>query len=388
MSKRKICVVTGTRAEYGLLYWLMKEIENDSELELQIVATGMHLSPEFGLTYKVIEKDGFSINEKVEMLLSGDTSVAITKSIGLATIGFADTFSRLNPDLLVVLGDRYEILAAAQSAMVARIPIAHIAGGDTTEGAIDEAIRHSITKMSHLHFVTNETAAHRVLQMGENPKHVYNVGSPGIDQINKLKLISLRELEQSLDFKFREKNVLVTYHPVTLDSQPASEQMMEILKALDNFGSDLGILLTKPNSDTDGRELIRLIDEYVSTHSNAKSFTSMGYERYLNAIAHVDAVVGNSSSGLYEVPSFKKPTVNIGDRQKGRLQASSVINCEPTASEIQVAINYAFNMDCSNAINPYGNGNSTHKILSIIKGIFDYSCLLKKHFFKVEFKNE
>lgn len=387
MSNKKICVVTGTRAEYGLLYWLMKEIDSNPQMELQIVATGMHLSPEFGLTYKIIEQDGFNINEKVEMLLSGDTPVAVTKSIGLATIGFADTFERLKPDLLIILGDRYEMLAAAQAAMVARIPIAHIAGGDTTEGAIDEAIRHSITKMSHLHFVTNDIAAQRVIQMGENPKHIYTVGSPGIDQIKRLSLMSKVELEESLNFNFLNRNLLVTFHPVTLDSQPASEQFEELLKALDNLEEDVGIIFTKPNSDTDGRILIRMIDEYVSKHSNAKSYTSLGQLRYLSTIKYVDAVVGNSSSGLYEVPSFKIPTVNIGDRQRGRLQASSVINCEPLARDIEEAIHKAFNLNCSNVINPYGDGNSSSRILYVLKSRENYKSLLKKHFFKVEYRD-
>lgn len=384
MFKRKVCVVTGTRAEYGLLYWLMKELQNDPQFYLQIIVTGMHLSPEFGLTYKVIEQDGFNINEKVEMLLSGDTSVAITKSIGLATIGFAESYERLKPDLLIILGDRYEILAAAQAAMVARIPIAHIAGGDTTEGAIDEAIRHSITKMSHLHFVTNYIAAKRVQQMGENPKHIYNVGSPGIDQIKRLSLMSKEDLEKSLEFNFKSKNLLVTFHPVTLDTQPASEQFAELLKALDNLGDDIGIIFTKPNSDTDGRILISMIDDYESKHSHVKSYTSLGQLRYLSTIAQVDAVVGNSSSGLYEVPSFKKPTVNIGDRQKGRLQASSVINCNTIAKDITNAILKVFQFECSNTINPYGDGNSSTRIISIIKNIDDYHSLLKKRFFKVE----
>jgi UDP-hydrolysing UDP-N-acetyl-D-glucosamine 2-epimerase len=383
MSRRKVCIVTGTRAEYGLLHLLMKEIANDTELELQIVATGMHLSPEFGLTYQIIEDDGFEINEKVEMLLSGDTPVAITKSIGLATIGFADAFERLKPDLLVVLGDRYEMLAAAQSAMVARIPIAHIAGGDTTEGAIDEAIRHSITKMSHLHFVTNDISAQRVLQMGENPKHVYNVGSPGIDQIKCIDLIAKEKLEEALGFRFREKNVLVTFHPVTLDSQPAPDQFEELLRALDRLGDEVGIIITKPNSDTNGRALIQMIDDYVNKRSNAKSYTSLGQLKYLSTMAVVDAVVGNSSSGLYEAPSFKKPTVNIGDRQKGRLLASSIINCEPIAKDIESAIQKAFELDCSNTMNPYGNGDSVPQMISIIKNIKDYYVLLKKHFYKV-----
>lgn len=384
MSRRKICVVTGTRAEYGLLYWLMKEIQNDPDLELQIIATGMHLSPEFGLTYKVIEQDGFIINEKIEMLLSSDTPVGIAKSIGLATIGFADALERLRPDILVLLGDRYEILAAAQAAMVAKIPIAHISGGDTTEGAFDEAIRHSITKMSHLHFVTNEAAARRVRQLGENPEHIYNVGSPGLDHIKRLKLLSREELEKAIDFKLKAKNLLITFHPVTLDIQPAAEQFQELLNALDCFGDEVGLIFTNPNSDTEGRILIRMIDDYVATRPNAKAYTSLGQLLYLSAIAHVDAVVGNSSSGLYEVPSFQKPTVNIGDRQKGRLQASSIINCPPVASDIVLAIKKAFVLDCSNTINPYGDGNTSVKILSKLKEISNPKNLLKKHFFEVD----
>lgn len=383
MSKRKICVVTGTRAEYGLLYRLMKEIEQDPELKLQIVVTGMHLSPEFGLTYKVIEEDGFVINEKVEMLMSSDTAVGITKSIGIGVIGFADALDRLKPDILILLGDRYEILAAAQAALIARIPIAHIAGGDTTEGAYDESIRHSITKMSHIHFVTNEKAAQRVRQMGENPEFIYNVGSPGIDQIKRLKLLNREELEAALYYKFKEKNLLITFHPVTLDDDPSVKQFQELLDALELLGKNVGLIFTKPNSDSDGRILIKMIDDFVSSHPNAKAFISLGQLKYLSTVAVVDAVVGNSSSGLYEVPSFKKPTINIGDRQKGRLQASSIINCNPVKEEILEAINKAYASDCSNAVNPYGDGNSSQRIVSYLKQIKDYNLILKKHFFEV-----
>jgi len=381
--KRKVCVVTGTRAEYGLLYWLMKGIQDNPDLELQIIVTGMHLSPEFGLTYKVIEEDGFVIDEKVEMLLSSDTPVGITKSIGLGVIGFADALDRLKPEILVLLGDRYEILAVAQAALIARIPIAHVAGGDTTEGAFDEAIRHSITKMSHLHFATNEASACRVRQLGENPEHVFNVGHPGLDHIKRLKLLGRRQLEESLDFKLRERNLLITFHPVTLDTQPAAEQFQELLEALDSIGPDVGLIFTKSNADTDGRVLIRMIDEYVARRSHAEAYTSLGQLRYLSTISHVDAVVGNSSSGLYEVPSFKKPTVNIGDRQKGRLQAASVINCRSVAGEIKRAILEAFEKDCSTVVNPFGEGDSSAKILNELKQVPDFSILLKKHFFEV-----
>lgn len=384
-NRRKFCVVTGTRADYGLLYWLMKEFQDDPDLELQIVATGMHLSPEFGLTYKIIEDDGFIINAKVEMLLSSDTPVGITKSMGLAAIGFADALDRLKPDIIVILGDRYEIFAAAQAALIARTPIAHIAGGDTTEGAFDEAIRHSITKMAHLHFVTNEVSSRRVRQMGENPEHIFNVGSPGIDQFKRLKLLKKEELEQSLGFKFREKNLLITFHPVTLDFQSAAEQFQELLEALDKLEIEVGLIFTKPNSDTDGRSIIKMMDDYAAKHNNAKVFTSLGQSRYLSTIACVDAVVGNSSSGLYEVPSFKKPTINIGDRQKGRLQAASVINCEPVSGIIKEAIREAFEKDCSDTVNPYGDGNSSKRIVSVLKQVLNPRSLLKKRFFEVNF---
>jgi len=388
MPKRKICVVTGSRAEYGLLYWLMKEIQADPDLQLQICATGMHLSPEFGLTYKVIEADGFAIAAKVEMLLSSDTPVGIAKSMGLGVIGFADALERLSPDILVLLGDRYEIFAAAQAAMVARVPIAHIAGGDVTEGAFDEAIRHSITKMAHLHFVTNELSAHRVRQLGENPAYIFNVGSPGLDYIKRMKFLGRCELEEALDFKFREKNLLVTFHPVTLESQPAESQFQELLTALDSLGQNVGIIFTKPNSDTDGRAIIRLMDQYVASHANAKAYTSLGQARYLSAMSQVDAVVGNSSSGLYEAPSLGRPTVNIGDRQKGRLQATSVINCRQEAVAIAEAISHALVSNCSGTVNPYGDGNSSVRIKDHRKKIVHPSELLKKHFFDLAVDHE
>jgi UDP-hydrolysing UDP-N-acetyl-D-glucosamine 2-epimerase len=383
VNKRKLCVVTGTRAEYGLLYGLMKEINQDSSFELQLVVTGMHLSPEYGLTYQEIQEHGFQITAKVEMLMSSDTPVGTAKSIGLGVIGFAEVFERLRPDLLIIFGDRFEMLAAAQAAMVANIPIAHIAGGDITEGAFDEAIRHSLTKMSHLHFVTNPQSGQRVKQLGENPKNIYMVGSPGIDNIKRLKLIPRSQLEKELNFTFLAKNLLVTFHPVTLDSLSSTGQFMELLKALENFIEHTGIIFTKPNSDPTGRELTKLLDDYVKNHANCKLYTSLGQLRYLSTMAQVDAVVGNSSSGLYEAPSLKKPTVNIGDRQKGRLNASSVIHCQPVAQAIEAAILQAFEMDCFNVVNPYGDGESSRQIFNILKGITNYHDLLKKHFFEI-----
>ena len=381
MPKRKICIVTGTRAEYGLLYCLMKEIQADPELELQIIATGMHLAPEFGLTYKVIEADGFVIDFKVEMLLASDTVVGITKSIGLGVIGFADALETLKPDLLVLLGDRFEILAAAQAALVARLPIAHLFGGDTTEGAFDEAIRHSITKMAHLHFVSNEQSAARVRQMGENPDYVYNFGSTGIDLIKRVERLSRDEIEKQIGYTFQKKNLLVTFHPATLEEHSPESQFQELLDALDQLGSNTGVIFTYPNADTAGRALIPMIDSFVAEHPQAKAYASLGQLRYLSVMAQVDAVVGNSSSGLYETPSFKIPTVNIGDRQKGRLQAASVINCAVDSNLIGEAINAAFAMDCSAVVNPFGDGDSSQKVKDILKNSQLDETLLKKHFF-------
>lgn len=382
-TRRKICVITGSRAEYGLLYWLLREIQDDPDLELQLIAAGMHLSPEFGLTYKIIEQDGFRIAAKVEMLLSSDTPVGIAKSMGVGIMGFADALERLAPDLMVVLGDRFEILAAVQAALVARIPVAHVAGGDITQGAFDDAIRHSITKMSHLHFVTNEEAGQRVRQLGENPAHIFNVGSPGIDYIKRLSLLGRAELQTALNFHLRSKNLLITFHPATWESQPAVEQFQALLTALDRLGHDFGLIFTKPNADNQGRALIRLLEEFVASREHAAAYTSLGQQLYLSTLAQVDAVVGNSSSGLYEAPSFKKPTVNIGSRQKGRLQAASVLNCPPHPDAIQETILAALALDCSEVVNPYGDGESSRKILKITKHIEDYKSLIAKKFFNL-----
>jgi len=382
MYRRRIAVVTGTRAEYGLLSMLMRGIEHDPDLELRLLVTGMHLSPEFGLTFREIESDGFTIHEKVEMLLSSDTAVGIAKSIGLGIIGFADAFDRYRPDLVVLLGDRFEVLAAAQAAHVACIPIAHIAGGDTTEGAIDEAIRHAVTKMSHIHFVTNEVSARRVRQMGENPEHIYNVGSPSIDLIKRLRFLDRSELERDLGFVFLGRNLLITFHPVTLETSTADVQFGALLNALDSLGPTVGLIFTMPNSDTEGRVIIRMIEEFAAVRSHAAAFTSLGYQRYLSVMAIADVVVGNSSSGLYEAPSLKKPTVNIGERQKGRLRAASVIDCRPETPAIREALEKAFTMDCSSIVSPYGQGDATERMLEVIRGLLSPSALLKKHFFE------
>ena len=384
--KRKICIITGTRAEYGLLYWLMKEIQEESDLELQIIATGMHLSPEFGLTYRQIEKDGFKIDRKIEMLLSSDTPVGISKSMGLGMIGFAEAYTDLKPDIVVLLGDRFEIFSAAAAAMIARIPIAHLHGGEATEGVIDEPIRHSITKMSHLHFTATEEYRRRVIQLGEDPASVFNVGGLGIDNIKKLKLMSREEFEDSINFKLASKNLMITFHPVTLEHATAGEQFQNLLNVLDEL-EDTKIIFTEPNADTEGRLIIKMIDDYVSRNScKSIAFVNLGQLRYLSALKFVDACVGNSSSGLAEAPTFKIGTINIGDRQRGRIKADSVIDCEPSKESILIAIrklySKAFQAKLKNVKNPYGEGGATEKIKKILKET-DLSDILKKEFYDI-----
>lgn len=385
MNKRKICVVTGTRAEYGLLYWLMKEIEADSALSLQVIVTGMHLSPEFGLTYKEIEKE-FQINKKIEMLLSSDTPVGISKSMGLAQIGFAEAYEELRPDIIVLLGDRYEIFAAASAALIARIPIAHLHGGETTEGAFDEAIRHSITKMGHFHFTANEEYRTRVIQLGENPNRVFNVGGMGIENIHRLKLLTREEFEASINFKLAEKNLIVTFHPVTLENSTAKDQFKELLLALDERDGT-HIIFTKANSDTDGRVINQMIDSYVNQNQNKSvAFDSLGQQRYLSALKFMDAVVGNSSSGLAEAPSFKIGTLNIGDRQAGRMKASSVIDCDPTRTSISDAFMKLYSKEFQDSLkdtkNPYGEGCASKEIVSVLKTA-ELGSLIKKEFYNL-----
>lgn len=383
---KKICVVTGTRAEYGLLYWLIKEIEADKELQLQVIVTGMHLSPEFGLTYQTIEKE-FKINKKIEMLLSSDTSVGISKSMGLAQISFAESYDELKPDIVIVLGDRYEIFSATSAAMIAKIPIAHLHGGEKTEGAFDESIRHSITKMSHLHFTATEEYKNRVIQLGEHPSRVFNVGGMGIENIKRLKLLSKDEFEKSIEFKLNSKNILVTFHPVTLENSTAKEQFQQLLDAIDEL-EDTNIIFTKANSDTDGRVINQMIDEYVTKNSHKSiGFTSLGQLRYLSALQYVDAVVGNSSSGLAEAPSFKIGTINIGDRQKGRIKASSVIDCEPNKDSILKSFEKLYSKEFQETLktitNPYGDGYASKKIVEILKSV-DLKNILKKSFYDLK----
>jgi GDP/UDP-N,N'-diacetylbacillosamine 2-epimerase (hydrolysing) len=381
--KRKICVVTGTRAEYGLLRWVLEEIKNDPDLVLQLLVTGSHLSHEFGMTYQQIIDDGYEINKKVEILLSSDSPVGIAKSMGLGFIGFADALSELQPDILVLLGDRFEIFAVAATALVMNIPIAHLHGGETTEGAFDEAFRHAITKMSHLHFVAAEEYSKRAIQLGESPTTVFQVGGLGVDGIKRMPLMTLSELESSLDFKFGKKNLLVTFHPVTLEPGSAESQMSALLESLSNL-TDTHIIFTAPNADTGGRGLIDILEKYVRNHDNTKLYKSLGQKRYLSCLAYIDAVIGNSSSGLLEAPSFKIGTINIGDRQGGRTQATSVINAAPDSANIDRALAHLYSAEfqktLANTVNPYGDGGASEKIVSIIKS-HDLTGLRKKKFF-------
>jgi len=379
---RKICVVTGTRAEYGCLRWVMEGIRDTSGLDLQVIVTGMHLSPEFGLTYREIEKDGFSIDRKIEMLLSSGTSTGIAKSMGLGLIGFGEAMQQLQPDLMLVLGDRFEIFSAVAAAMVARIAVAHLHGGESTEGAFDEAIRHSITKMSHLHFVAAEEYRKRVIQLGEQPERVFLVGGLGVDNIKKLTLLDRAALETSLGFNLGRKNLLITFHPVTLENGTSLGQMAELLAALETL-EDTHLIFTMPNADTDSRVLIEMVEKFVAGHANARAYTSLGQLRYLSCIRHVDGVVGNSSSGLAEVPSFGKGTINIGDRQRGRLKAESVIDCSPDrrsiASALQRLYSPAFQAMLKTVVNPYGEGGASEKVVRILQD-YPLGSILKKPF--------
>ena len=380
---KKICVVTGTRAEFGLLQWVIEGIDKSPSLTLQLVATGMHLSPEFGLTVDDIAERGFTVDRCVETLLSSDSSVGIAKSIGLGVIGFADAFADLKPDLLLVLGDRFEILAAATAAMAARIPIAHLHGGELTEGLIDDAIRHSITKMSHVHFVSTAEYRDRVIQLGEHPDRVFCVGALGVDSISRLDLMSKSEVEESLDFKFGSRNLMVCFHPTTLENKTSEAQFNNLLQALDKL-EDTSFIFTKPNADMDGRIIFEQIDEFCGQRPHAKAFTSLGQLRYLSCIAHTDGVVGNSSSGLLEVPSFKKGTVNVGDRQRGRVRGDSVIDCGVDEASIRAALDRLFSAEFQSAlamtVNPYGGGEASQKVISKLEQI-SFEGLHKKEFF-------
>jgi len=386
MQPRRICVVTGSRAEYGLLQGLIKEIQDSQDLELQLVVAGMHLSPEFGLTYREIEKDGFEIDRKVDMGLTSDTSVGIANSIGLGTIGFGEAFHALKPDLLVLLGDRFELLAAASAALVALIPIAHIHGGELTEGAYDDAIRHSITKMAHLHFTASEVYSSRVIQLGEQPKKVFCVGALGIDNIVKLPLLKKDEVEKYIGLSLKGKSLLVTWHPETLNPKSTYEEFQNLLDVLQNYES-INIVFTKSNADNDGSRINQMIDEFVLKYpENAVVHTSLGQLRYLSTLKYVSGVVGNSSSGIIEAPSLQKGTVNIGNRQLGRLRAASVIDCRPDVQSIKNALDTLFSSQFQSSLpkvsSPYGGSDVARKIACILKNC-SLDGIVRKRFFDI-----
>ncbi len=381
---RKIAVITGTRADYGLLRWLMQEIADDPGLDLGVIVTGMHLAPEYGSTYRQIEEDGFRIDAKVEMLLSSDTSLGVAKSMGLGVIGLAEALARLQPDILVVMGDRFEALAAAQAALILKIPIAHIHGGETSEGAFDEGIRHAITKMAQWHFVAAEPYRKRVIQMGETPERVFNFGAPGLDSLDKLDWLSRADLEAQLKMPLAAPLLLVTYHPATLSDISPAKAMAELFAALDAF-PDATIVITYPNADTGGREIMACIDAYAARHpARVKAYASLGQLRYLSLMRAADVIIGNSSSGLIEAPALKKATVNLGERQAGRLKASSVIDAAESRAAIEAAIVHAlsdeFRALLSSTASLYGQGSVSSKIKAQLKSC---SLQVRKSFFDI-----
>ena len=382
---KNVCVITGTRADYGLLKWLIDGVEKSNILNMQLVVTGMHLSSEYGMTIDEIKNDGFKITKNLEMLLSSDTPAGISKSIGLGIIGFADIFNSLKPDLIVVLGDRYEIFSACIAAMTARIPIAHLHGGETTEGVIDESIRHSITKMSHLHFVATDLYKKRVIQLGEIPNNVFNVGGLGIDNIKNLKLLEKNELEKALDLRFSKKNLLITFHPETLSEMKSGDQFDELLSVL-NKQKNTKIIFTMPNADTESKIIFSKIRNFCDKSPNAQYFISLGQLKYLSCLKYIDAVIGNSSSGLTEVPSFKKGTINIGERQKGRIAAKSVIHCKADKNSITKALQKLYSSEFQESLstikNPYGDGGASKKIIKVLESI-ELKGIIKKKFFNL-----
>lgn len=382
---KKICVTTATRAEYGLLRPLIKALNEKAEFQLQLLVTGAHLSPEFGLTREFIFKDGFGIDEEVEMLLSSDTAIGISKSMGLGLIGYAEAFNRLKPDAVVILGDRYEMLAMASAAMISKIPIIHLHGGEITEGAYDDAIRHAISKLSYLHFTSTEEYKNRVIQLGEHPNRVFNVGAIGLDNIETLKLLNKEELENDLKVTFKKYNYQITFHPETLSNLSSEEQFENLLKALDKE-EDSFFVFTKANADTDGRIINRLIDEYVvSNQEKAIAFHSLGALRFLSLVKTCDAIIGNSSSGILEAPSLHTATINIGNRQKGRIQAASIINCDNQVDSISEAIQRiketSFKESLQEIVNPYYKGGTVDKIIQILENIDEFEVV--KHFYDI-----
>ena len=377
-APRRICAVTGSRADWGLLRPVLDGIRDSETLALQLAVTGSHLSPAHGHTVDTIESQGFVVDARINLAQRGDDARAVTHALGRGVAAFADVLQDLAPDLLLVLGDRFEILAAVQAALIARVPVAHIAGGDITEGAFDDAIRHAISKMSHLHFATHSEAARRLRQMGEADVHL--CGSPGIDQILATPRLSRDALSQSLGFPLRPRNLAITFHPATLDDADPLDQLDTQLTALDRLGPDTGLIFTGANSDTGGDTLNARIKEFADAHDNACLHPSLGQQRYYSLVALADAVVGNSSSGLYEAPSLGTPTVNIGSRQDGRPRAASVINCPAETDAIVEAIHAAYRLDMAEVENPYGDGHASERILAVLRGPWSRQALIHKRF--------
>ncbi len=378
--RRTIAVLTASRAEYGLLSWVMREIRRAPDLRLRTIVTGAHLSPAFGETWKQIADDGFDIDARIDMDLKGDDPSALARSTGLCLSGVGGALVNLNADLLIVLGDRYETLAAALAATLARVPIAHIAGGDITEGAFDDAIRHAITKLSHLHFVTSDLAAVRVRQLAEDSSRIHIVGTLSNDGVFGMDRLSRDELERELGWKLRPQNVLVTFHPVTLGQRPSTDDYQELLEALGALGSEIGIVITAANADPEGMRLNAMTESWRRGRDNVCFVSALGHQRYLSLLSEVDAVVGNSSSGIYEAPILQKPTVNIGVRQAGRERAVSVIDVPPVRDDISIAITRAISMDCSRVTSPYGDEPAAPRIVEVIRQTPSLSGLLHKRF--------
>jgi UDP-N-acetylglucosamine 2-epimerase (non-hydrolysing)/GDP/UDP-N,N'-diacetylbacillosamine 2-epimerase (hydrolysing) len=391
VTARKICVTTTSRADYGLLHHLLREIQADPDLQLQVIAAAMHMSPEFGLTYRHIEQDGFQIDKKIDMLLSADSEAAAAKSVGIGMISFTDAFQALKPEILVLLGDRFELLSAAAAALILKIPIAHIHGGETSQGAVDEAVRHAVTKMASLHFPATEEYRARIIQMGENPEHVFNFGAPGLDHLYREKLMSRVELEEWLQLQLKSPVAIVTYHPVTLGTTSALSQVQNLLLAVTESG--VKAVFTKANADAHGREINREIASFCESNpARFRFFDNLGQKVYLSCLKNLDLMIGNSSSGLTEAPSFKLPAVNIGQRQKGRTRAANVIDTGYDSGEILEGIRKANSSEFRNSLsdlkNPYDrfeDGKTSHRIKETLKNAAIEGEFLQKKFIDLDF---
>jgi UDP-hydrolysing UDP-N-acetyl-D-glucosamine 2-epimerase len=382
-APRNICFVTGSRADFGLLIWPMRAIQHTKGLKLQLIATGMHLSPEFGYTIANIRDEGFDVDDAIETLLSSDSGVGVAKSVGLGVIGFADAFARLKPDLVVVLGDRYEMLAAAQAAMFMRLPMAHLYGGDVTEGVVDESTRHAISKMSHLHFTSNKDSTRRLMQLGEHPSRIHTIGSPGIDAIKRLKLMDRETVGREVGMALGARNMLVTFHPLTIEAGQSVNALNELFAALSSLDPEFRLFFTLSNADAEGRALNSHIEAFVCRRPNTIAVASLGQLRYISLMNQVEVVVGNSSSGVLEAPSLNVPTVDIGDRQKGRERASSVFNSPPERKAILNAISKALIRGRQPTVNPFGDGESSKRFADAIAAIPNFRDLLRKGFYDI-----